>query len=238
MLMRQMGLLTRDQLWRVLEHLRWNPLAPSDDAIQIASRLRARHTEKANVIVVSACAEGDGASIAAAQIAAALALMDAGSVLLVDANLRNATLHTWFSAPLVPGLTDLIQGTSSAGVQPAPGASGLRLLPAGNLAVDAVSLLMSERCVATLESLRRVYDWIILDAPPMLLHPDAVVLASRANGVVAVVAAGRGRKSELREMQRVAEGVGVGLSGVVVTEQTQRFSQRRLPWLGALRRRP
>lgn len=217
-LMKEMGLITEEQLSRVLHELERGPLLLSEEGVQLAGRVKALHAGDHNVLVVTGMGEGDGASTAAAQIGVALALMEQESVLLVDANMRAPRLHSLFSVDPTPGLLELIQGLNAPGEVSHPTAvPGLRVVPSGNLAVDFLALLISSECADALARLRQQYRYLLIDTAPILQYADSAIMAARSDGVLLALAAGRRTADELREAQETLQGLSVPLSGVILT---------------------
>jgi capsular exopolysaccharide synthesis family protein len=226
-LMLRMGLIADDQLAAVLAEAIRHPRLLSEDSVQIAARVKAVHAHEHNVLVVTGAASGEGATTVAAELAVALALMEQASVALVDANLRAPSLDRLFSVPDAPGLAELCHGaTSIEGATHATAVARLRVVPAGGVPNDPLSMLMSSACTDAIAALRTSNRYVVVDAPPMLLYSDAAVLASRADSVLLVIARGRATKREISEIRETLAGLAVPLSGVILTEH----APRPLPW--------
>jgi len=98
-------------------------------------------------------------------------------------------------------------------------ASGLFLLPCGNLPPNPSEILASERMSFLLTNLKKRFDALIIDSPPLLPASDSLVLASRADGVILIVKAGfLNRKLVMRAVQQLnsaqANLIGVALNEV------------------------
>lgn len=68
-----------------------------------------------------------------------------------------------------------------------------------------------------LTSLGEYFDYVLIDAPPLLLVTDAAVVGSKTRGVILAAASGKTKKQELSGAVRALETAGVGLLGIVVT---------------------
>ena len=81
---------------------------------------------------------------------------------------------------------------------------GLFYMTSGPLPVNPVAILSSDRMRELLGELERVFDYVVLDAPPIIGLPDALVLSDLADGTVLVVEDSRVNREELRESLRLA----------------------------------
>lgn len=149
-------------------------------------------------IAVTGVARGGGASFAARNLAAALAMDAIQTVLLVDANLRCPGLDDLLAEPgdgPVTGLTDYLAGRidDPAAIIHATGVPRLRLIPVGTLRTDAVESMSMTRLHELFSHLRARYPDrnLVLDLPPILDEADARILAGLADTVVLAVRYGR-----------------------------------------------
>ena len=139
------------------------------------------------VILVTSARAGEGKTVASLNLAAALA--EGGArVVLVDADLRHPRCHVALGVENDCGLADCLGGTGSLdGAIRVTGAVQLFLLPAGRPPTNPVQLVSSLRMRHVLARLRDVFDFVVVDTPPLLPVTDATVLAREADGVVLVV---------------------------------------------------
>jgi capsular exopolysaccharide synthesis family protein len=143
------------------------------------------------VIAITSALPQEGKSTIAGYLA--LAMSEIGKrVLLIDADLRNPTLHERFMLKNETGLSHLLQSTVPDNVSPtlvsSTGVEGsVWVLTSGPVAENAPSLLASSRLAVLLQELRGQFDTILIDTPPVLLFPDARLLGRRSDGVVLVV---------------------------------------------------
>jgi non-specific protein-tyrosine kinase len=183
------------------------------------------------VLLVTSANSEEGRSTTAANLAAALA--ESGrSVLLVDLDLANPTLHAFFDNSNTGGVTTLL-GESS--LEPARYVAvtcveRLGLLPAGGIPRHSTALL-SRFGEPLLQGLRGVADLVIIDGPPLLAGADALALAGQVDGVLLVVQAGRTRRRTLRAAQEALARTGVRVVGTFLnglpTGQVELFVGRR-----------
>lgn len=177
--------------------------------------------ELPQVVVLTSPSPGDGKTTVACNLSAAVAEIGR-KVLLVDGDLRRPRLHKVFGVPNTWGLSDLLWRDTP--LEAAPIAqlvrptevSWLCLLSAGSCAVPPTNLFYSPRMSRLMTRLRREFDMILIDAPPMIHLADARVLGRLADGVILVVRAGQTTTESARcAVQRFAED-GTRVLGTVL----------------------
>jgi capsular exopolysaccharide synthesis family protein len=141
-----------------------------------------------SILVTSACA-GDGKTLVAKNLALSLALSDE-RVVLIDADLRRAGPHVLFDLPEQPGLTDLLLGRAvRTDVVRSAAVPGLHVLTRGTKSRNPSELLDSPRFKEILAELGTDFDWIVLDAPPVMPVTDSIVLCRKVTGLLVIAAA-------------------------------------------------
>ncbi|HLI29985.1 MAG TPA: CpsD/CapB family tyrosine-protein kinase [Terriglobia bacterium] len=143
------------------------------------------------VLVTSALA-GEGKTFVAANLAQAFVQQHGRRVLLIDADLRLAKLHTLLGAARTPGLADFLSGEADASRVFQRGASeNLFFIPAGRAVSNPIELIGNGRLKGLLHRLAPVFDWIVIDSPPCVPLSDASLLADLTDGVLMVVYSGK-----------------------------------------------
>jgi succinoglycan biosynthesis transport protein ExoP len=173
----------------------------------------------ARSILVTSAVAGEGKSFTAANLAVAMA--QAGQrVLLVDADLRRPSLHRLFgltSDGTGTGLTTAIASPLGAETPvQATAIENLHILTSGPLPPNPSELLGSTRMAHLVERLKREYDTIVIDSPPVLAVADAAICAAYADGVLLVVGCGRTRYQLVQMAQKTLERVHARTLGVVL----------------------
>lgn len=141
-------------------------------------------------LAVTSARQGEGKTVMSSSLAVSMA-MAGRRVLLIDADLRRSGISEVFGVSRSPGLSNVLAGE----VKPSAAlletqTNGLFLLPAGNENANPGDLLDSERLTQLIGGLRRVFDVVIIDCPPVLAVADATIVASVASAAVMVVRAG------------------------------------------------
>jgi len=190
---------------------------PLDEGVRIAARLRAGAPD-ARVIVFTAGAREEGAGAVARAVAMAYARMDAGPILLIDADLRAPRAHAWFGVAPQPGLADCLRGAATLDTAArASGIDRLSIVPAGAENADATALLTGAALPRLIGEARARFACTIIDAPLLGESAAAAVVAAISDGVVLVVRAGVHSHTELTDMRRELLALRKPLLGCVLS---------------------
>jgi capsular exopolysaccharide synthesis family protein len=143
------------------------------------------------VLLMTSPAKGDGKSITAANLALTMAQEFNRKVVLVDADLRQPTVHALLGIPQEPGVVDVL-GERAALEDALVQLPDVRLavVPAGLPPEQPAELLGSAGMRRLLEALRSRFDRVIVDVPPVIPLADVGVVAPQCDGVLLVVRAG------------------------------------------------
>jgi len=144
-------------------------------------------------LVVTSTVPGEGKTTTAKALARNFALLGK-RVLLIDADLRNPSLHRAFNLDNSMGLSNCLSGAAKPGqcihrIEQA----GLSVLLSGPLPPNPAELLAGPRMISLLTQATERFDQIVIDAPPVLGLADAPILSNLAKGTLLVVESGRAR---------------------------------------------
>ncbi len=144
---------------------------------------------------------------------------------LIDADLRKPVLHKFFQLKIEPGLTDLIIKSEMTldKVIRKTNIENLFVITSGGIPPNPTDLLESKKMEAIVIELRKSFDFIIFDSPPIMIVADAVVLSRNIDGVLLIVEAKKTRRDAIREAKTVIEHVGGRVLGAVLNKA--RFSR-------------
>jgi capsular exopolysaccharide synthesis family protein len=138
--------------------------------------------------------------------------------LLIDADLRAPRLRELFGAPTGPGLADYLQGGATESDVIQRGQQGeLFFIQAGEHITHPAELISNGRFKQLLARVAGLFDWVLVDSPPILPVSDAAVLASMCDGVLMVVRAGiTPAEVSQRACQELGDArvIGVVLNGI------------------------
>lgn len=170
-------------------------LDPSD-AVSVEQYRRVAavlHEEQAEdalaTVMVTSALPGEGKTLTAINLALTLAESYARRVLIVDADLRGPSVHAMLGITNDIGLTDAL-GSSDRELPIRQVTSGLSVMTAGNAGLTPLAGLSSHRMQEILSELAARFDWVLLDASPVGVMPDAQILARLVGGVILVIGAG------------------------------------------------
>jgi protein-tyrosine kinase len=151
-------------------------------------------------IVVTSPGAQDGKSITAANLALTMAQEFQRNVVLVDGDLRGASVHRLFGLDATPGLADVLGGDASLeqALVYLP-EYRLTVLPAGQSPQFPTELLGSSAMRRAIDTLRARFDRILIDLPSVMPLADAATVAPLADGVVMVVRAGVTQRPALED---------------------------------------
>jgi capsular exopolysaccharide synthesis family protein len=172
--------------------VKWSPLSVVAEQYRVAAtRLALMAAERRNtVVVVTSAVTGEGKSSTAANLAYTLARDLGKATLLIDCDVKCPMVHTYMGIKPEPGLAEVLHGTCSVRAALTPmGEWPLWVMPAGNQKRRAVELSKVGQLAAILNDLRPQFDYIIMDAPPILPLADMNVLAGMADILALVVRA-------------------------------------------------
>lgn len=169
-------------------------------------------------IIVTSALAAEGKTTTAMNLAAALA--ETGKrVALVDADLRRPQVYHRAGGMGDIGFTNYLKGDASMAdlLQPSE-VKGLQILASGPQPPNPAELLGSKRAGQGIENLSAMFDYVIIDSPPLLPVTDAAVLAQWADGVILVARANQSRLPDVTAAIEQLGAVQTSLVGVVLTD--------------------
>ena len=201
-------------------YLELDPFGPQAEAVR---QLRTNMmfvdvTTGKHSFVISSTLPGEGKTTTAINLA--LAMSDAGTkVLLIDADLRHPSIATNLGLEGAVGLTTVLLGDADVeDVTQRWGGTNLHVLTAGEVPPNPSELLGSTKMHALFDELTQKYDFVLIDAPPVLPVTDAMVIEKLTGGLLMVVASGETRKRHVQEALRVLGTTESHVAGFVLTK--------------------
>jgi capsular exopolysaccharide synthesis family protein len=194
-----------DRFIQRLDHLRFAVCGSQHDA------------ELGRCLLVTSAISGEGKTTLAAQLAARCG--NAGvSTLLIDADLRRAGMCSLLDIPEGPGLSDLLvkdQTSIEELVIPVQGGS-FHLLAAGTPVQDPSGVFQGRGLALLIAELRKRFEMIIIDSPPVLPVPDALILGRWADGALLAARFEVSRSPQVERARRQLDNAGIPLLGTVI----------------------
>ena len=169
-------------------------------------------------IAITSCTPNEGKSMTIANLA--IVLTQAGkSVLIMDCDMRNPTVHKNFNLSNKVGLSSCISmGTAVADAVQETGIEGLDTLTAGVIPPNPSELLGSERMQNILQRAKEEYDYVLIDTPPVLPVTDSLVLGRMVDGLILVIDSGEIKVEMAREVKNQLVNAGANILGVVLNK--------------------
>lgn len=159
--------------------------------------------QKLQSIVVASINPSEGKSITALNLAWMLAQTDGVTALIIDSDLRMPSLGDYLGIETDTGLSHILTGEATLKdsiIRLEP--SGLHMLPGGEARNDVAEMISGPKFKEILREAREMFDYVIIDAPPLGIFTDATVLIDHADGALLVV---RANKTKYAAIDRVME---------------------------------
>jgi len=176
-----------------------------------------RKNEKCPVFAVTSMTPGDGKTVNCINIAISFAKLNK-RVLIIDSDMRNPTVHKFFSLSSSNGLSELLAGFATSVNFKTTGVDNLTVLTSGATPPNPAELLNSEQMDKLLKLVREHFDYVFIDTPPVSLVTDATVLAQKVTGYVIVVRPGHSDIRDLKHGVDSLQALGATISGFVCND--------------------
>jgi capsular exopolysaccharide synthesis family protein len=178
----------------------------------------AQATAGTRVVMMASAVAGEGKTLTASNLALTLSESYRKNVLLIDADLRKPTLHEVFMINSAVGLTEGLNPASDTKLVVHQVSPRLAVLPAGRPTTDPMASLISDRMRQLIEEAKDSFDWVIIDTPPVVLLPDANLLAAMADAAVLVI---RANSTPHALVKRAVDAIGAQrILGTVLNQTT------------------
>jgi protein-tyrosine kinase len=150
-----------------------------------------RAQQPLRTVLITSALPGEGKTFVTSNLAQSVARQGERHILMIDADLRLSNLHTPLGAESSPGLTDYLLGEKDEFAILQRGRAENQFLIAGGKSVqNPTELLSNGRLEQLLERMSSVFDWILIDSPPVIPVSDANILSKMCDGVLMVVRSG------------------------------------------------
>lgn len=172
--------------------------------------------QNTKTILVTSSDKNEGKTTTVSNLAVSFANLNK-KVLLIDCDLRNASIHKMFRLNNIYGLTDILAKDRAVDkcIQETE-LKNLYVLTAGATPPNPAEILSSEKMKNLIEDLKNIYDYIFIDTPPIGLVTDAGVLSSFIDGVVLVVKSESVEKKYLEETKKKLDAVDARILGAIL----------------------
>ncbi|MCG2725682.1 MAG: polysaccharide biosynthesis tyrosine autokinase [Elusimicrobia bacterium] len=202
-------------------------------------------TKEPIAIVFSSAGAAEGKTLTAVNFS--LASAHSGlKTLLVDADMRRASIHNIFGINRQPGLSDILEGQvawrdclyessdligGSIGLREMmnfTGMDNLSIINSGTSASNVIDVIDSEQWGDLIKDFKSEFDIIVFDSPPVLLFVDSLIVSKYSDGAVLIYKAGKIARGALKRAKEQinnanARMIGVALNGVRASEMGSQY---------------
>lgn len=167
------------------------------------------------VIAVTSSHKGDGKSTTLCNLANCYKQNDK-KVVVIDLDLRRSVIHRHYGLPNDVGIVDYVAGDIKL-KDIISTVDGVDVICAGTNTPFPTKILESNKLVELIEELKKTYDVILVDTPPVLVVTDALVISKFIDGYINVVSYGKTKKKDLKETINQLKGINAEIIGAVMT---------------------
>lgn len=194
-----------------------NPGAEAYRVIRIGIQF-AQAGKELQTIALTSCTPNEGKSTTIANLA--VVLTQAGkSVLLIDCDMRNPTVHKNFNLSNKVGLSSCISmGTALSDAVQKTSIEGLYALTGGVIPPNPSELLGSEQMKNVLQRAKEQYDYVLIDTPPVMPVTDALIVSRFVDGMILVIASAEVKVEMARDVKNQLVNAGANILGVVLNK--------------------
>jgi protein-tyrosine kinase len=188
--------------------------APMEEFRTLRTRLNHMQSlQPIHTVVVTSASPAEGKSLTAANLALAEAHLAGNTTLLADFDFRRPLIHTMFGIDRSPGITDYLLGQAPLHkVIKRIAGTNLYIMPAGQAVINPLELLNLREVKHLMDRLPSLFQWVIMDSPPLLFAADANLLGTLCNGTLLVVRIGHTTiDSVTRAMQSLCNNNVLGI---------------------------
>lgn len=173
--------------------------------------------EKCPIFVVTSPTANNGKTINSANLAINFAQMGK-KTLVIDADMRNPSLHKLFSLSSRNGLSEILAGLTDNITVTKTDIENLSVLTSGKIPPNPTELLSSPRMDKLLDFVKEHYDCVFIDTPPVNIVTDATVFSQKATGYVIIVKTDTTNVPELKTTVSTLQGINANILGFILND--------------------
>ena len=194
---------------------------PSYEYQAIKTKIITRFPDNAvKTIMITGISRQCGTSTTAVGFATTLASDCKSRVLLIEADTRAPSFTKFFTLQEDMGLSDFYSDNPQKILPLQTAATGnLYVIPSGKRRPGVNTFFESDRFDAILEQFRQAFDYVILDAPPVVSHDEPKVLGKKVDGVILVSRSGKSRQRVAIRAKNELEATGANILGVILNRR-------------------
>lgn len=173
--------------------------------------------EKCPIFVVTSPTANNGKTINSANLAINFAQMGK-KTLVIDADMRNPSLHKLFSLSSRNGLSEILAGLTDNITVTKTDIENLSVLTSGKIPPNPTELLSSPRMDKLLDFVKEHYDCVFIDTPPVNIVTDATVFSQKTTGYVIIVKTDTTNIPELKTTVSTLQGINANILGFILND--------------------
>lgn len=173
--------------------------------------------EKCPIFVVTSPTANNGKTINSANLAINFAQMGK-KTLVIDADMRNPSLHKLFSLSSRNGLSEILAGLTDNITVTKTDIENLSVLTSGKIPPNPTELLSSPRMDKLLDFVKEHYDCVFIDTPPINIVTDATVFAQKATGYILIVKTDTTNVPELKTSVTTLQTINANILGFIIND--------------------
>lgn len=183
---------------------------------------------QAKIIAVTSSIAGEGKTFSCIKLAESLVASGAKKVLLVDADMRKGDLTQGLELEKAPGLSDYLLGAASLGqVVRTSDKIGSFVISSGTEVASPSDLFFKDRLPQLIGEMRKAFDVVLIDTPPVVPISDMITLREKVDGVIVLYRAG---VTPIGMLRQTVEEIGLNkIFGVVINgvdQKSKRYYDR------------
>ncbi len=189
------------------------------------------NNDKSKVVVITSTVPGEGKTTIAANLAAVLGNSEKRTIIL-SLDLRRPKLHSIFGISNKSGMSTILAGKDDLKevIWEHQQIKNLDIVPSGPIPPNPSDLIESRKMEEIFETLRKDYDYIIIDSPPMASVTDAILLMKNADASLIVFRSEYSEKEYVKNLNETVEmyhlkHIGLILNGVKPNNMPESFSK-------------
>lgn len=198
-----------------------NPKSPISEAFRtLRTNIQFSSIDKPiKSMVITSSGPGEGKSTVSVNTAITIA-QSGKNVLLIDCDLRKPTLHKYFNMSSLKGLSNiLVEDADYTNIlYNTEEIEQLDIIGSGPIPPNPAELLGSKKMENFIEDMRKEYDMVILDAPPIGLVTDSAILSTIVDGTLLVCSVGEANINSATRAKELLEKVNANILGVVLNK--------------------
>ncbi|HOW45941.1 MAG TPA: polysaccharide biosynthesis tyrosine autokinase [Candidatus Aminicenantes bacterium] len=178
------------------------------------------------VMIATSALPQEGKTVTTINLAAAFTQLDK-KVLIIDSDMRRPRLHKVFRLKNTAGFSSFLVGRHQLNevIHTVRSEHNLDIIPAGPVPANPAELLNSRHLADTMKNLRKTYDFIFLDTPPLMAGSDAILLGAHADGILLIALSGKTSRKMIENARNEIEKFKIRLLGLILNKvNTRRLS--------------